>query len=147
MMMRKTILAMFVGLSVVMSGQSVAQETGKTPLEEYQDEVTFSLKKCKLFFDLNREGIGKKPRTGLAAYAVCINEQEPEIKKTFRAALPSVRGKQAKEALKDHYIAALSALKGIHPGMNELLTTYDQRRQSLNDKVSEAWTRFEVENE
>jgi hypothetical protein len=130
MLLQKTTLAVVAGTLIAVGGQGVAEELDKSPLQLYVRHITFSQYVCSR-----------------SDYTGCIEENEKELKKKYRAALPTVRGARAKDALKEHYIVALTALRGIRPGVGERKIDYDRRQQTLKDKVSEAWARFEVETD
>lgn len=57
----------------------------------------------------------------------------------------TVKKEKAREALKSYHVAFITALEGIVPGFDEMKIAYQQRQQALSDKVTEAWSRFQIE--
>lgn len=81
-----------------------------------------------------------------ADYRVCITDQKRSLKAAYDAALKGVKKAAAKNALKEHFISAVSRLEGIAPNLSELKLHYEQRQSANEARVKENWTRFEVEN-
>lgn len=78
-------------------------------------------------------------------YRTCIDSGKKSSKADLAAALKSMKKPKAQEALKTFHVAFIAAIEGIVPGPVEKKTNYEQRRQSLSGKLTEAWARFEVE--
>jgi hypothetical protein len=76
----------------------------------------------------------------------CVIDKKSELKKTYEKAQKEVKKASAKAALKEYYIAVLSALQGINPEADERKMNYEKRQVDNKIKVKELWTRFEVEN-
>lgn len=75
----------------------------------------------------------------------CINEAVAASKKNFAVALKTVKKPPAKEALKSYHVALIGALEGVKPGAEERKLTYEARQSALQGKLTDAWTRFEIE--
>jgi hypothetical protein len=82
----------------------------------------------------NRRWLVKSQLTIPSAYG--RKKEEASSKVNFTAALHALKKPKAQEALKAYHVAFMTALKGIAPGADK----------SLKDKVTEAWTRFEIEH-
>lgn len=124
-------------------GPAAAQQ--QTPLEKYQEGTNYALLACGLTFKIAQAQaeLGKATEDG--DYRACITQNVEQAKKNLTPALRTVRKPAAQAALKAHYVAFATALRGIDPGVNERKISYEQRQQALSDKVTEAWEKFEVE--
>lgn len=76
----------------------------------------------------------------------CTMEGKTSFKKAYEKELKSVKKPASKAALKEYYIAAVSALQGIEPQADERKINYEKRQGDNKNKLDEMWTRFEVEN-
>jgi hypothetical protein len=87
----------------------------------------------------------KQPADEKSNYTGCIEDGKKDAKQNLESALKSLKKPKAKEALKSYHVAFVTAIDGINPGMDERKISYEQRQQSLDGKLTEAWARFEVE--
>ena len=78
-------------------------------------------------------------------YSQCVKAARTDGKRYFEAALKMTRKSKAKEALKSYHVAFLAALDATGPRAGDTEYTYEARRNGMNDKLAEAWARFEVE--
>lgn len=79
-------------------------------------------------------------------YQKCILEGKDDIKASYEKFAAKVKKPSAKLALKEHYIAALSALQGVEPLSDERKMNYEKRQGENQSKLDTAWIRFETEN-
>lgn len=115
-----------------------------TPLEQYRGITQSSLQVCSGAFSIAQHsanlGIAAKDYSG-----ECIATTKANAVEKFKAAILTVKKDKAKEALKSYHVAFITALEGIAPGSDEPRIIYQQRQQALAGKVTEAWSRFEIE--
>jgi hypothetical protein len=120
----------------------------RTPLESYLGTAFFKLEECRLVAGLNfayAENNSRPPDDAETDYTKCIIAGSAESTTKFRVAIKTVKKEKAREALKSYQVAVLSALDGVSPGLDERKFAYQQRQQSLQEKVTEARSRFEIE--
>lgn len=75
----------------------------------------------------------------------CIEKSRADLKSAFANAIKSIGVESAKAALKEHYILATNAIGAIEPVIGEIVIDYKRRQIGVQAKVSEQWTRFELE--
>lgn len=155
------LLSIFLGLAITTSlpGQTkkvkggskppVETATGdeepdnRPPLLKYKGNCYFATEAGKLTVQLAK--LKGFTRDGDTDYLKHISESKIKCKKSFDDALKTVKKQKAKEALKNFHVAFLSALQGLAPGDEELVRDYQRRQQALEEKMNEAWARFEIE--
>jgi hypothetical protein len=118
----------------------------RTPLERYAGDASYALVQCKMALKmamLNAELSAEQDAK--SDWASCIREAKQKAKTNLQAALRAVKKPKAQEALKSYHVALVTALDGIAPGLDERKISYTQRQQALDEKVTEAWARFEIE--
>jgi hypothetical protein len=144
--MKSTAVAYLCFALFVTSVQAAGEPDGRTPLERYQGDGEFALITCKisLRMALGRAELGQEQDDN-SDVAGCIEKGKSATKKSFDAALRTVKRAKAKEALKSYHVSLVGALEGIRPGSSERKISYEQRQQALEGKLTEAWARFEVE--
>lgn len=131
------------GLVGFVGGEEV---DNRTPLEKYKGDTYFARIMCslKLRTALLKQGAGETDVESID-YEKCITKGKTDAKKSLDITLTTIKKSRAKEALKSYHVAFIAALEGIRPGLNERKINYEQRQQALEDKMTEAWARFEVE--
>jgi hypothetical protein len=118
----------------------------RTPLERYRGDTQFALMMCKISLRLALAvAAGGGQQDNKSDYASCITENKASAKLTLDKALRTVKKSKAQEALKSYHVAFSTAIEGIRPGADERKMSYEQRQQSLEEKLTEAWARFETE--
>lgn len=143
--MKRGIAIFFAAL--ISFGTLAANEPDKrTPIERYRGDGQFSLMMCKITLKLAllRSEAGSQ-QDEKSDYSGCISDGEAKAKANLTTALKAVKKAKAQEALKSYHVTYIAALKGIRPGVDERKISYEQRQQALEDKLTEAWARFEVE--
>lgn len=147
--LRDIFVTMFIALCAAGEGHA-QQEPKRTPIESYYGAVRFALLKCPLTVEIAQMQASSGIRGGSDAdgdYQSCIQEGTSQAKGLYPAALKTVKKNSAREALKEHYITALSAINGVNPLLDERLGAYRHRQQLNKTKLDERWTRFEVEQD
>jgi hypothetical protein len=121
-------------------------------LDRYQVQTKQSLAMCRLKLDMVRlmaenDALtsGAKSGDARAEFKSCVDQGRVDGKKNLNTALASVKKPRLKEALKNYQVAYLTALQAIAPGTDERKISYEQRQQGLDDKLTEAWSKVEVE--
>lgn len=125
-----------------------AEEKGtRTPREVYEGTVFYGQTMCNFAISIARNlaAMGK-PQDESSDWKGCIKGHKVELKKAYDGFSRTVKKPLAKAALKEHFVLATTALNGIEPATEELQIVYDKRQADNKAKVSEQWTRFEVEN-
>ena len=116
----------------------------RSPLDAYEGAVEGALLVCPMVLKLaTLRGDYDSPETD---WRGCITKHKLEIKQSYDVAVRTVKKVLARQALKEHYIAALSALTSIEPKSDEIQMNYSRRQAENSDKVTERWSRFEAEN-
>lgn len=136
-----------IGLAVSAQVATAADEPdSRTPLERYEGDTYFALVMCKskLRIALLYAESGTQ-QNEKSDYEGCIASGKSKAKASLVQALRTVKKTKAQEALKSYHVAFVSALEGLRPGADERKINYEQRQQSLEGKVTEAWARFEIE--
>jgi hypothetical protein len=124
-------------LGLVLSGSCAhADEPDhRTPLDQYRGITKFALTLCSAAASLETQ----------AQVEECVTTTKQDAVTKFKAAILTVKKDKAQEALKTYHVAFISAIEGIAPGFDEPRIIYQQRQQALAGKVTEAWSRFEIE--
>jgi hypothetical protein len=118
----------------------------RTPLERYRGDTQFALVMCKLSLRVALAvAAGGGQQDDKSDYASCIRKSKASAKSSLDMALRTVKKPKAQDALKSYHVAFSTAVEGIRPGPDERKISYEQRQQSLEEKVTEAWARFEIE--
>lgn len=139
--MKKAIVAFVVTLAT--SVAAAGPGDSKTPADNYRTVTQVLLARCSLMHRVIADGlVSASDERG--NYADCISKGVIESKATLQPALATLKTESAKEALKAYHVAFITALEGINPGLDERRISYEQRQQALSDKVTEAWTRFDI---
>lgn len=142
----KSVASLLLCLSIATTCLGADEPDKRTPLERYRGDGEGYVLICSLSLKLAlaraEHGV---PQDNTTDFAGCIHERKAWAKAAFDKALKSVRKTKAQEALKTYHVALITALEGIRPGIEELKVNYEQRQQALGSKLTEAWTRFEVE--
>lgn len=144
-MKRLIALAVLMGISFFVN----AEEPDNTnSAEKYYGYTGAAVTLCQLtFMSAQSMAAMGKPQDEKSDYVGCIKEKKAEAKAYFITAVRAVKKPKAQEALKSYQVAAIAALDGIRPGVEEIRLDYDRRQQVLKDKLDEAWTRFEIEQD
>ena len=74
----------------------------------------------------------------------CIAAGTRDSRTRLDAALRSLPGKPARDALKYYPGIFETALAGVEPTPDEPVAAYEQRQSSLRHSLAHAWTRFEL---
>jgi hypothetical protein len=142
---RTVCLGMLIGLSSVAAPD-------EPPIDAYYHVVNYKVLMCSITYKLARaraelEANGGTPPddASSADYLGCIAKGKAEIKAAYDKALRMIKKTPAKTALKEHYVAGISALQGIDPQSGETRMNYTKRQGDNNVKLDEMWTRFEAE--
>ena len=138
MIVATALLAGFLGIAS-------AQTKKMAPLAVYAEGVLYASALCPMILELSLQ-TGTTNEPGKTDWASCINDAKRDTKRNYAAALTTIKKAGARSALKEHYIAATSAITAIAPGSNENRMSYARRQAENSDKVTERWARFEVEN-
>jgi hypothetical protein len=125
------------------TSSTVDDDDNRPPLKKYQGSTWFAFESGKLQVELaSLKGFSKDGDTD---YFKHISDSKVKCKKAFDTAIKTVKKTKAKDALKNYHIAFLSSLQGIVPGQDELVRDYKRRQQAAEEKMNEAWARFEME--
>ncbi len=133
---------------LLLSNIGVSEEKdNRSPIDAYQGDTQYALLICSTSFKLSQLEISNNTTPSDSAnYSKCITDNKAITKTRLNKAIATLKTQTQKSALKNYHVAFMTALEGIQPGIDERVISYQQRQQSLNDKVNEAWARFEVEN-
>ena len=120
----------------------------------YSDDVNMGLTLCHRTFllaiklaDLSDHGRSVKEKHPDADnYQKCISRHKDDIKSSYEQLAAKVKKSSVKLALKEHYIAVITALQGIEPLPDERKMNYERRQGENQSKLDSAWIRFETEN-
>lgn len=125
---------------------AAAEPDTRSPLDRYYGDGRGEAMICKMMLKLAlvraEANIAQDNNTN---WRTCVVEAKAKAKANFPAALKTVRKNKAQDALKAYHVAFISALDAIEPGDGERRIAYDQRQQTHDAKMLEAWTRFEIE--
>lgn len=134
-------------LALALAAPAFAQEKDtRTPIERYRGDSAFALMSCGLKLRLAEARAASGKEAGEDAdVPACIVEGKAKGKAGLDAAMKAARKPAAREALKGYHVAFVSALEGVIPGADEARISYAARQRALNDRVTAAWARFEVE--
>lgn len=132
----------------VMSCNALGQQDNQTPLAKYKSQTHYGVFICAIKFKTAQlvAQMGQEPDTN-SDWRGCINEHQAVLKTSYSAALKTIKRKPAVEALKAVQVAAIGALTGIAPDLDERVLTYNQRQSALKARLADAWTRFDLEAE
>lgn len=123
------------------------QEDKRTPIQRYHGDASGALMLCKMTLKLAiLKGSAGQEQDEESNYRSCIEKHKKEAKTNLSLALKITKKAKAQEALKTYHVALVTALDGIAPGLDERKISYEQRQQSLEGRMTEAWARFEIEN-
>ena len=117
---------------------AVAEENNLTPVEKYRKDTRYNVVMCGLKYEIDL-------LKGTNEATDCINQSKLTAKEDFAKSLATIKKPKAQEAIKEYQVAFICAMEGIYAGMDEIKIDYKRRQQSLIDKLTEAWARFEVE--
>jgi len=144
--LRLKLLLSGIALATALPASGQEQTDRRSPLERYEADTKFTLYACKLVLKLavakSEAGLEQDEKSNWIA---CIRQGKTTAKASFDLVLPTLKKIKAKEALKSYQVAFMTAVDGIAPGPSERQISYEQRQQSLEGKLTEAWARFEVE--
>jgi hypothetical protein len=150
----KLAYALLVPLFAVALNAAAAEEPDKRPpIDKYYGKTQSQLAMCQMGFRtatyqaelIALGGTVPESASGGGDFRGCISKGKAEARADLDKALRTVKKAKAQEALKAYHVAFVTALEGIVPGSDERRINYEQRQQSLDGKVTEAWARFEVE--
>lgn len=115
-----------------------------SPIQRYLGSNNYALISCRLKFDMAMLSGGESE---LEEFTNCCLVSKSISKENLKKALETVDNVKAQEALKNYHVAVMCALKGISAGGDPLTMKPEQcqYQQALEDKVTEAWERFEIE--
>lgn len=122
------------------NGESDEQPEKKDPISEYSQQAYFHMEMSGMKYKM-----ASIKGSGWDEYFSSISKIKAEMKDLYNKAIPKVKKAKAREALKAHYVAFITALDGINSKGGESEFGYAHRQEMLKDKLTEAWTRFEVE--
>jgi hypothetical protein len=128
-----------------------SEKDTRTPIEIYKADTYSSLLNCRLMLKIwlltvgGGTGYEEEAEKKKTEYITCMRDGRTSGKTAMDAALKTVKKPKAKEALKTAHVAFITALDGIFPATDERKINYAQRQSALDDKLNEAWARFEVE--
>lgn len=138
-----TILA---SILIVTCSLAAEEPDKRTPLERYQGDGQYSLLMCKMTLRLAlARAEGSEAQDEKSDYAECIERGKATAKQNLVKALRTLKKPKAQDSLKSYHVAFVTALEGIRPGVSERKISYEQRQQALEEKLTEAWARFEIE--
>ncbi len=143
----KLFTIILVGILITTSSTSFATETQdkNTSLGGYK-RMGSLIVTCKIILRLAlARAEGGLEQDKQSDYVGCIKDMKALAKENLDKALRKVNKSKTQEALKSYHVAFITALEGIRPGSDELKINYEQRQQALQDKLTEAWARVEVE--
>jgi flagellar basal body-associated protein FliL len=128
--------------SVKIVNKATEEPDNRPPIERYHGDTSFALAMCKELF---KTAILTRQKSDLETFTNRLSDEKTKSKESLAKALETVKNAKAKEALKTYHVAVMSALASIFSGLDERKINYEQRQQALEDKVTEAWERFEIE--
>lgn len=138
---------------LALAAGNVLGATSAEALANYQEETRHGLSMCRLKFTGHQLAEQSRQLGGSGSgnsddedYRGCLDQARAAGKRQLATVLVKVKGAGLKDALKSYQAAYLSALQGIPPGSEERKISYELRQQSLDTKMTEAWSRVEVEN-
>lgn len=133
-------------ISTINSFASSNEPDNRAPLEHYRDSTKACLLVCKISFKMAQFSAELSTAQNESTdYESCIQSEKDKANWSFNEVMQTIKNNDAKEAFKSHHVAVISALMGIKPGMDERKISYEQRQQALENKVTESWVRFEIE--
>lgn len=101
--------------------------------------MDYALASCSIEFSLSRVSTTGDP-------GKCILVAKDVTKAAYEKALKRVKKPSAKAALKEYYVAGVSAIQGVQPQYDERVISYDKRQGDNRIRLDEMWTRFDLEN-
>ncbi|WP_296446986.1 hypothetical protein [Rhodoferax sp. UBA5149] len=137
--MKTNLAKLFIYALIALPVISHADADKRTPSEKYQGAISFALSMCTFAFIEAQAGGRQETQS-------CIDDGRVSIKKEYDSFSKLIKKPPAKSALKEHYIAGISALNGIQPQTQERKFNYDKRQGDNQAKIDDLWVRFETEN-
>lgn len=122
---------------------AMERKPGAGPIDHYETVAQFGMTMCGIAY-LHASA---SAQTGAAGpdHRACISLYKDATRKLYEAASKTLKKKEAREALREHYVQASLALAGIDPQPDEIRLDYQRRQNANARKVSEAWARFDIE--
>jgi hypothetical protein len=133
--MKATLLSLVFAVST-----SVAFAQGVVS-DKYESTVRSEYWTCSTSFNIYLNG----EDSYLDKFLENVPKAKESIKSAYNNAVKLELRPNAKEALKNHYIAVLNALNGIEGISGETKANYNLRQSQLNAKMTEAWERYKLE--
>lgn len=138
-------------ISLPMLAQTAEPET-RTPEDRYQGTFTFARLSCflsnklaKSVAQLREKNIPVKAETlEMADISLCQKKQIEAMGIAYKKFLVLQKSKDAKNALKEHYVAAILAVKGTSSYIGETEADHNQRASEDLRKANEKWVKFEI---
>ena len=139
-------------ITLLATGNALAEEERRTPLQKYQgayagaflicflqQKQVFLLEKAKL------KGVTLDPEFGKDIdLEACKNNGLGKMKVEYLNVLPMVKNKEGRDALKEHYVHAIMHIKEITPWTNESEETHTERMERTYRESKELYVRFEI---
>ncbi len=79
------------------------------------------------------------------SYSQCIKDGTREATDLFARASKASKSKSARDALKNYHAIFVSTMLGLEPASGELRMAYTSRQKAAETRMTEAWTRFTLE--
>lgn len=123
------------------------KQPGLSAPGHYSNVAQYGLMMCGIAYmgaKASSEARPDEPPPDKFDYRVCIATYKDATRKLYAAADKSLNKRQAREALKEHFVQVSLALSGIDPQPGEIRIDYQRRQAEAARKVEEAWTRFDL---
>ena len=131
---------------ILAASASRGEDDKRGPLERYRADTAMPLVMCKIKMQMaDAKGKAYEQQDETSDFLGCIRDGKAKANASLAAALKTVKGAKAVDALKSYHVAFSTALDGLLPGADERRISYEVRQKALDGKVTEAWARFEVE--
>jgi hypothetical protein len=131
----------------------VSAEDSRTPEQRYEGAFIGARALCgmthvlsKKVAEMNAKGMPVEEKTlKMADLNACLKKQLGEMANEYKNFLALQNTKGAKDALTEHYVAAVLAVKSLSPFIEESDAAYKERQIENKRKADEKWVRFEME--
>jgi len=144
-------------ITMAMAADSIAAEADpradkRTPEQRYEGAFTAARLLCGATLILSQKvaearekGISVEPEIArMADLSACLKKQLADMEAEYKKFIALQKPKNAKDALTDHYVAAVLTVKGISPFIGEIRAAYKDRQTENKRRADEKWVRFEL---
>lgn len=122
------------------------EDLRRPAIEQYRSHIAFSMKVCKLLYESAISTQAPEDQAEIASeFEKCVTQTGTYARALYEKSLASIKKPGAKQALKEVHVAFATALEGIRSRDGELKIGYPSRQAALADRLTAAWSRFEIE--